>query len=261
MNLYVHQENQQMLWDVMNKVHLIQSFFQSYPPDQKEKWFKSVIQMFYEKYSGKNITYVELQQINQETISYILNTIQEKLQPARPIVAPTPSFAFQPPAPPSLAVPTRDNDKEALLNKQFELRQKDYSSALDRPTPEAPSFLEKEEDTAISNMDELIEIQRRLREQDYQKYAPPPPIKIVEEGAERITMSRVPDEQMVYENTTPTTKKNVTWEPEVRGSHVGDELNSLKAMISDLSSVISVLTRDVSYIKQHIDTSALNQHS
>jgi len=247
MNLYVHQENQQMLWDVMNKVHLIQSFFQGYPPEQKEKWFKSVIQMFYEKYNGKNVTYVELQQINQETISYILNTIQEKLQPARPIVAPTPSFAFQPPVTNDIAP---RNEKEIALNKQFELRQKEFTTAFDRPAPEAPTFLEKTEDAAISNMEELIETQRRLREQDYQQYAPPPPIK---EGENRVTITRVPvDEEPVV------TKKSVTWESEHKS--MGDELHSLKAMISDLSSVISVLTRDVSYIKDRIDTSSLQQH-
>lgn len=252
MNLYIHQENQQMLWDIMNKISMVNHFFKAYPPEQKERWFKSVIQMFYEKYAGKNITYNELQQINQETISYILNSIQEKTHPARPIAEPTPSFAYQPPA---LAqpIPPRQDSKEAFLNKQFEVRQKEYTSMFDKPPPEQPNFTEKLEDTAISNMEELIQQQRRLRALDIQQYAPPPPIKI--------------ENQMTPENIQseiielPPPKKNVTWsEEEPSTSKFTEELVSLKSMLSDLSNVISVLTRDVSYIKQHIDMSALNQH-
>jgi hypothetical protein len=54
----------------------------------------------------------------------------------------------------------------------FEIRQSQYNSMFETQKPKAIDFSEKLDDDVITNMNELIENQRKMRELDLQQFAP-----------------------------------------------------------------------------------------
>ena len=251
----------------MNKVPIVTQFFDSFPPAQKEQWFKSVIQMFYDRNGNRTMNAIELQQLNQDTISYIINTIQEKTKPIRD--AAVPLFTPQS-APTSHIFKTSSQEKQEALDKQFSSREKEYHSIFDRPLPPTPNFSEKIEDTAISNMDELIRQQRQLREQELRQYAPPPPLS-GHGQATPLTIDPNPSPvniraEILEHDDDPPVKKTVTFKhdnpvyEEILQLHA-NEITEMKNIVVRLADSIGTLAKDVLYIKQHIDASALSQYS
>jgi hypothetical protein len=63
-----------------------------------------------------------------------------------------------------------------LLKREQTVEPPAYRSVFDTPKPTPIDFTEKIEDEVITNMNELIENQRRMRDRELQEYAPPSPI-------------------------------------------------------------------------------------
>ena len=71
MSLYIHPDNQEILWRVINSNPYISQVFSNLHPSHKNEWFKSTIEKIYDKISNKNISTLELHELNKETISKI----------------------------------------------------------------------------------------------------------------------------------------------------------------------------------------------
>ena len=163
-HLYIHPENQELLWSVMQKSPLFQTLQVQY----KHIWFKTIIQSFYEKYANVVITPEILPQINRETIQYMM----EALKPATPVAQQQQQQPAAPPLqnpypqPPSyMGKAVESMQKQEVYTKAFEQRQRDFQSLHMKPTAPEVNFKEKLEDEPIRNMEELIEQHRREREQ------------------------------------------------------------------------------------------------
>jgi hypothetical protein len=76
-----------------------------------------------------------------------------------------------------------------LLKREIPLEPKEYTSFFDIPKPQQIDFSEKLDDEVITNMDELIENQKKLRERELQEYAPPPPVGSPNPGDIKINIS------------------------------------------------------------------------
>ena len=261
MSLFIHPENQQLLWSVMNKIPMVVDFFQPYPPTQKEKWFKSVIQLFYEKYKNHTLQVNDLHKLNQETVTYIIESIKERIsgsntQPQR-----------QAPQPAQTLHLDNSRPKQDFYNQQFQNRQTEYKSMYEKPAPPEIDFRQKVEDTAISNMDELMRIHKEQREAEFKQYAPPPNLKIEQTSVNIMAEIIEPEEAKV--------KKTVSWEQD-RGQHreqddtqvinyeeqlkqQSDEIVYLKSVVTSLSGTIETLCKEMINIRQHIDISSGNQ--
>jgi len=249
MTLYIHPENQQLLWSIMNKIPMITDFFTPYPPTHKEQWFKSVIQLFYEKYKNKRLQLTDLHQLNQETVAYIVQTIREKSQPQRPI---QPQPIMEP------------DKKQEYYDQQFNARQTEYNSMLNKPTPPEVNFREKEEDTAISNMDELIRQHMAQREHELKQYSPPPPTITQPPVNIKSEIIETPRNREVIEESKP--KKSVSWNTgdviasyEERLHMQSEEITYLKSVVSSLSSTIETICKEMIHIKQYVDVSSTEQ--
>jgi hypothetical protein len=59
-----------------------------------------------------------------------------------------------------------------LFARQFQEREREYKAMVEVKQPEAIEFLEKEKDTAITNMEELIRQHKQEREKELQQYHP-----------------------------------------------------------------------------------------
>jgi hypothetical protein len=263
MTLYIHPENQQLLWNITNKLPMITDFFAPYPPSQKEQWFKSVIQLFYEKYKTKRLQLNDLHQLNQETVAYIVQSIREKTQPQEqrsqeqrqaPAIRPEGQYENVD------GRQERFEKKQDYFNQQFTSRQSEYNTMLNRPTPPEVNFREKEEDTAISNMDELIRQHMAQREQELKQYAPPPVIPNQNIHAEIIEKTDVVEEKESRPNkSAPRNPGDVISNYEEQLRMQSEEITYLKSVVSSLSSTIETICKEMIQIKQYVDVSSSEQ--
>ena len=106
MNLFIHTENQKLLWSVISQSILFQNLGNS-----REEWFRSIIQQFHQNISNLVVTTEVLQKLNKETINYMLDTLKatqlpQQQQPPQPQQKPITQYTPQPQSqqytPPSL---------------------------------------------------------------------------------------------------------------------------------------------------------------
>jgi len=177
MSLYILPENQKLIWESINKIPV----FQSFTGDQEE-WFREIIQQFYESNKFKLLSVQELQQLNRDTISYMIQALKDFSA-----VQPAPSSAFggvgvgtgaggsifgtsiSPAVKSVLKFPsnvaeskavTRDyfsEKKQEEVNRQFASRQSDYGEMLKRAPQQDIDFrLSAEDDGPIENIDAIV---------------------------------------------------------------------------------------------------------
>jgi hypothetical protein len=71
---FVHENNQMMLWKIVNSIPQLADFFATVKPGFKEEWFKGIIHEVYGETYGKNIS---LRDINKRAIDYMLESIKK----------------------------------------------------------------------------------------------------------------------------------------------------------------------------------------
>lgn len=182
MSLYIHPENQELLWNIINKNSQIQQYFYSYPPNAKDNWFKQIISSFYKENRNTIFSQEQLLDINKNTILYMINdvkrNIQYKEEQKKQELLSQQSYQKQ-------SYPENFNtdylkpysvteNKEDKFTEQFQQYQNNYNSMFDKKAPESVDFREKINDPQISNMDELIKKHLRERDEELKRYAPPP---------------------------------------------------------------------------------------
>ena len=149
MSLFVDESNQNMLWELITKHQLFINAFSSSSLSVKQKWFKTNIQMMYDRIP-QTINEKQLLEINRETLKMMTQKLHDIL-------------LFQKQIP---------NQTNKLNMNDFENKQQEYQSLLEIKKPAEINFSETIDDEKITNMEELIENQRRLRELDYQNSIP-----------------------------------------------------------------------------------------
>jgi hypothetical protein len=177
MSNYIHHTNQTLLWNTVNKI----PEFQKLSPPKKDFEFKKVIEFFYRTVSNKQIlSLYELQKINRDTILAFIPS-QQPIQ-SQPTQQPTPmdftrdpsSFTRDP------SGFTRDQGREPRIptQNQFEERQNIYKQMTTKPDLPSPEIFKDKEDTAIENMDVLINQYQKQREFEFKQFIPPTPVLI-----------------------------------------------------------------------------------
>lgn len=173
MALYIHPENQQLLWKIANKNPMVQEYFAAYPPNIQESWFKQVISSFYEQNRNNVSTSEDLYEINKNTLTYMVNDVKRNVQYVQEqkqmrSVTPESQQSF----PQTYSV---TENKEDRFNSQYNQYQQNYQTIFDKKTPETIDFREKIEDTPISgNMEDLVQKHLRERDEELKRYAPAP---------------------------------------------------------------------------------------
>ena len=196
MALYVHPENQTLLWETINKSPLIQQAFQN-KYNEKTEWFRGIVKQVYSSIPvGKSLTRDELQQYNRNTITTLLSSVTPlsggigthniRTPGGAPTTIPQwaqASSATQntpvrqvggvPPPPVSiLKEPMTEFSRNMGMGKknefqeQFSNRQKEYETMFQKPLPKEINFSETMEDGVITNMEELIQKEKRQREME-----------------------------------------------------------------------------------------------
>jgi len=161
MTLYISQENQTLLWQMIQKIQPFITVFQGSPMESKTTWFKSQIQNMYTTLPP-NISREQLKKINRDTLTNMiqdLNRIQASSMKSNISDIDRPPYSRL----------TKDPATKSIAEYETQ-----YRSLLETPKPQVPDFSEKIDDQPISDMDSLIKEHQRLREQELKDYGPPP---------------------------------------------------------------------------------------
>lgn len=273
MSLLVHPENQQLIWDITNNNPFVVQFFQSNTHIKKEQWFRATMEHFYNTYKGRQIDKSELNQLNREVLTYMIQSLQNMAprpkpepepEPARPTYANIPT----PPIP--------ENNREEQYKQQFMQKQQEYKSLLDKSKPAALDFREKEKDVAISNMEELI--QKQMQERNaYMNlhplpshnmqpatnnlYSLPPPqmqpstnnLNSLPPPQMQPPKNAVPPEniQLIPENTS--NKSEVKSSDDITSKQLLDLLTEQKSEISSLKTMILNLSNQLIFTNERLN--------
>jgi len=277
MSLYVVPENQELLWNVISKNAYIQDFFAPYNPEKKNEWFKAIIRTFYERYKLQKLTVADLNAVNKETITYMIQNVREQIsQPVAKTTAPTQATPSYQPAN-SYAIPTPPivpDTRQDIYAKEFEQRQQEYANLNKKVAPANVNFTEKADDGVIQNMDELVK--QQMQQRAYEMSMIPPPVNKVSQLASvpvpvpmpmpmpmqtlanTFVQNTPPKLQIdatsnieisIEEIGSPSNKKSVTWkndEPDV---------NRLDADILVLRESINNITQEFAQLKQLFELS------
>ena len=149
MSLYIHEENQQILWRLFDKLpYVINAPNNPVLAKHKETIFKETIEYFYEQNKIKQLSVSELEKLNKET----LVLINEKLVSTFNILRePTPKI--------------QPSNYSSLSKPEIASLATEYIPYKDKPTTQNP-FSETVGDEPISNMEELIEMYKKQRTAD-----------------------------------------------------------------------------------------------
>ena len=203
MTLFIREENQTILWDLINKDASFQTYFASSSQNVRQEWFRANIKQVYDSIS-EIITKEELLQINRKTLLLMKQNLSQIV-------------------PQNLDIPQKLNREGPVEEyKPFEVKK-----------PEEIDFSEKIEDEKITNMSELIEKQRRMRELDYETNK----VNILQD----ISMNDI--EQIKI-------SKNVSFdiEPKIELSDIINKLNSLDDKLNSLDDKLNSLDDKLSLI-------------
>ena len=200
---FIHNNNQSLLWKVINNTPRAINYFANAPHGEKERWFQTVIGHVYNQYNGQNLS---LRDMNKRTIDFMLQSLV--------ITAPAPM-----PAPMPQPMQVTYNSREQQVTEQFTRRQAEYESMVKKETP-TPHFIENVKDEAILDLGSAVKEYMKQRNQDSEVNLPPsppmplttsPPLKLDLKNAEPIslTVDELPSKKVQWgENTEHVFDKN-----------------------------------------------------
>jgi hypothetical protein len=287
MSLYVHPENQKILWNSIHKTPQ----FQQLPTHVKEQFFKSVIQIFYEKYKHVNLNSESLRQLNKDTILIMIHKLKEMngssstgpphtethQHPYAASPSPllnnymTPSFST---VNPNVMV-SKDSEKgerRDVYSRMFQDRQKEYQLMNAKPTIPEVNFKENVEDEPISgdSMSKLIE--RHLKEREIEvgmAYYPsnivPPPTPttpaIISTLQPSVTVSSTPPPPATVPVPVPTsTPIPVPIPTPVSQPPIDIVTPQVISQIEELTYIYKNIQNDIQELKKTIETYFQNRN-
>jgi hypothetical protein len=185
-NQFVQENNQIMLWKIVNNTSQLVEFFAPMKPGSKEEWFKSIIHQVYGETQGRNVS---LRDINKRALDCMLESIRKISAEKRPLVkAPTtftqgqgPTAFTQGQGPmsgPSLAPSVQTSasfrdSRESHMMDQYNRRQVEYESMTKKTVP-TPTFNDSIKDEAIQDITKALNEYKNIRDADILPIQDPP---------------------------------------------------------------------------------------
>uniref|UniRef100_A0A6C0B7G4 Uncharacterized protein n=1 Tax=viral metagenome TaxID=1070528 RepID=A0A6C0B7G4_9ZZZZ len=226
MSLFIHSQNQALLWNTISNMDITKAIFIEGSP-QKSIWFKNIIEEFYIKYYGRNISLDELRELNRQVIAFMVDNLKSIYKnSSRPQ-----SVQLQPQQPQNIVREPQtiySRNEPQSQNNQFDIRQKEYETMVKKTPPPEVNFSENIKDEPISNMEELIRQQQEMRAYDISSIQSSN-IKIHNE--ENILLE--PDKEIEESKS-----KKVSWSDE-------KELDLIKSQIADLYAMIQEIQKSL----------------
>ena len=168
MSLFISNENQELLWKVINNNPYINEMELSF----KIEWFKQTIGLFFDYYREKRIKKEELKVINKEfveriakDVKYLIEIDEEKEKKRKELEMIVEKekekqnqFVLE-------SVSERLAPQSDEINNKYNERQENYNKLLNKDVPNEINFSEDINDSKINDMEELLEKERKQREE------------------------------------------------------------------------------------------------
>ena len=210
--MFLHPENQQLLWQSLQKSPYLVEFTQKFS-GYREEWFRGIVEQFYTQWISQNgrvpENAKELLEINKCAIQMMVADLKRLLGfPAidSPIPSPT-ATSFDISSPYNVAAERKR--REDNFSENYSRYQSEYNRLLERPTLPVKELPRESTDEKIQNIEELVKQHARMRDYDLVIHSSSPQsqsqthkIKIMDE-IENIEIIAVDDQ--VH------TKKQVHW--------------------------------------------------
>ena len=256
MSLYVLPENQELIWKTISKVPQFQQM--NNQNNEKHLWFQNIIRKFYEQ-TTPSINVNELRELNKKTIQYMVSDLKQQFQPVNNSFSYSTNefsnvFHQQPMSMETNKQETRNSileKKQTILSDQFEEKQKEYQSFLQKPVTNEIDFKENvQEDKPIENMDELLQKQLKEREYDVQNIITQ---KETENTDELLEINVIDLEEKQG-------SKSVTWADEYKTLNKSTQSDSSLVFQEQFEEFKSYVEEQFTEIKQEIATLKINQN-
>lgn len=243
MALFIHSENQRLLWNIINKTEHFQRFFLPGSQFDPNIWFRNIIQSFYHENKSKVMNSAELNQLNRIVITHMVEHLKQKLEYREPSLIQQNSLGSQ---------FTRNSfieSKEEKYNREFKEREQQYHSLLEKPKPPTVNFGDTIKDEVISNMDEVMKAHMKQRDEELQKLAPRPPNKgLIIDGQNDIDIHTT---VLTIDSGDEKAKKSVSWAENIEaGSPLNSEVLELKSQVLELKTKFEKFEQDIQKIFQ-----------
>jgi hypothetical protein len=258
MCLYVHPENQELLWNIVNQNQFLTAMLSNQTAVQKEKWFRSIIEHFYNMNKHRTLDKTQLNQLNKDTLSYMIQVVRAAPPTDNHFIYERnnntiSSFVDSSKEPANIPTPPLVPDTRAdLFNRQFLDRQREYETMLEKKAPAEVNFSEKIEDGVISNMDELIKKQLQEREAEFKLYAPPPVINQNTTGNVVNPVNSAVVSSSPEKSPIELVKPNITFQIE-QPSNNSDEITVLKNELAEMKLTIEKMKIELKSLVDRFD--------
>jgi len=266
---FIHNNNQSLLWKVINNTPQTINYFANAQSGEKERWFQTVIGHVYNQYNGQNIS---LRDMNKRAIDFMLQSLAPKESVPKESVSsgpyplgsgPSVPYQSQASVPYPLgsgpSVPYQSSQSQASVpyktreqqvTDQFTRRQAEYESMIKKETP-TPHFIENVKDEAILDLGSAVKEYMKQRNQDSEVNLPPSPLASALGSPPALSSALAPPStKLDLKNTEPISitvdelpSKKVQWGENTE--HVFDKNDSIINY--------SRLEKDISEIKTKMD--------
>ena len=197
MSALIHPENQKIIWNIINNNSYVNKFFAVNTNVSKDKWFRSIIEQFYTQNEGRNLSIEELNNLNKNVLSFMvksINSIPAQQPPKSYDTLNQNTYSPQIQTPPYIP-----NNITEQNNRQFEEKKQEYEQMYSKPVPPEVDFKEKEKDTSIENMDELINMHINEREKQLNELKPPLIPNAIKDGSKKESSHETSFENQLHE--------------------------------------------------------------
>jgi hypothetical protein len=185
MSSYVQPENQQLLWNTIQKIPNIQAI----PQGEREAVFKNMVKTAYENNRHRPLSSTDLKELNKQTIHNMVQFLNSRILKQNTKMNQNninytinenggfrnPSLNAMRPSLHTQPVSEVKGIRQEGYTMEVANRQREYDNMLKREVPPEPNFKEAVDDQAIENMEELLQQQLRQRELDIQNMGGPIP--------------------------------------------------------------------------------------
>lgn len=284
MALFVHPENQKILWNIISGNPFIIQYFETKPPHAKDTWFKQSIEEFYKRIQGKKIDPQELNALNKEVLTSMIQTIhlnnrEFSAHNSSHISIPpststeygsnrssdsnnqrtpqwqTPQYQYPSNGPLDImntinTPPLINESKEEVFNKQFKMRQQEYDSMVQRKVPSEINFRDPVSDEN-KDISELLERERREREELMRPVQQPNKINIQRDN--NITLDAV-------ELSGPKEKKAVSWVDTNKPNNIDELVEVQKSEMYSMRLHIVELTKQLESTNKRLSQLEMRLH-
>ena len=160
--MFLHPENQQLLWQTLQKSPYLIEFAQTFA-GHREEWFRNMIEQFYTQWISQNkhvpTNAKELLEINKCAIQMMVSDLKRLLGLSQPIL--NASFDISP-----QNMTDERKRKEDNFSENYNRYQSEYNRLLERPSLPIKELPKESSDEKIMNIEELVKRHTQMREMD-----------------------------------------------------------------------------------------------